>query len=442
MSTNWESQYKDAVDAETLDGVKELQTPKNDGQIIGLRKEIFDHLSELGYGKNSVESLEQLLCIGDFESSIRTSAGRNVLLDLFDGNNIDSARELFALKDDTGKVIPRDVRTGLRVVVDFDLRNHEMPMLLQEYISHMPSEDRERIEHDILITIKKMMESVPVKKIEQATDNFIKVHGEPSVEQMQKQQNRSFNTMQSSLNVSKAWMDEHLFAIGAQPDMVTGIYPQSVTRQLRPLAREIPDDEGHYTLKQLVAMLGQPKRWVKQQLKQASIRSVYRRSRDTDKVDDYYSSEDLLYLEQKKGEIPECAEDWMNEARLMRFLGRSASWVRPRLIEFSDYSETRKDKMSRSLPHYPIFVADMLKVQTAQEDAIPEKGENITITEVAKALGKTTAVTTALLKAMGEQPEPRRSRTRIVDTYPKSIVAITMRYEAVQASEKQSDFFD
>lgn len=442
MSTNWESQYEYAVDAETLDGAKELQASGHDGRIIGLRKEIFDHLSKLDYGKNSVESLEQLLCIGDSESGIRTSAGRNVLLDLFDGNNIESARKLFALKDDTGKVIPRDVRTGLRVVVDFDLRNHEMPMLLQEYISHMPSDDRERIEHDILLTIKKMMKSVLAKKIEQATDNFINVHGEPSVEQMQKQQNRSLNTMQSSLNVSKAWMDEHLFAIGAQPDIVTGIYPHSVTEQLRPLAREIPDDEDHYTLKQLVAMLGQPKRWVKQQLKQASIRSVYRRSRDTDKVDDYYSSEDLLYLEQKKGEIPECAEDWMNEARLMRFLGRSASWVRPRLVEFSDYSEARKDKMSRPLPHYPIFVADMLKIQTAQEDAIPEKGENITITEVAKALGKTTTVTTVLLKAMGRQPELRRSKTRVVETYPKSIVSIAKEYEAIHAPKELSTSID
>ncbi len=249
----------------------------------------------------------------------------------------------------------------------------------------------------------------------------------------------SVKKLSSLLSAPEEWVSTQLKLMFEKPDKQTGKYSKDVIEDLYDRSTRLLSSEGWMTVRQLAEASGQSQRWVRSHMNESKMRLKWRRDSESGEIDRYFKEDALTYLREvsAQDEIPSI-EDWMNTTRLVNYTGRSRDWLSPRLEKYSDKLEDRKH-LRGGQPSYPVYVADMLKAESDTENALPPKGDNLTLAEVANALRISQSEATELLAEMGIEKEVRLQQKgraqEAVDTYSDVIIGYTKDAERQTPAE-------
>ncbi len=254
----------------------------------------------------------------------------------------------------------------------------------------------------------------------------------------------SVKKLSSLLSAPEEWVSTQLKLMFQKPDKQTGKYSKDVIENLYDRSTRLLSSEGWMTVRQLAEASGQSQRWVRSRMNESKMRLKWRRDAESGEIDRYFKEDALTYLEEKMAEDDvQPMEDWMHIPRLVNYIGRSRDWILPRLEQYSDKAEGRRHQRGER-PSYPVYVADMLKVESDAEYALPSKGDNLTLAEVANALRISQSEATELLAEMGIEKEVRiqqKGRAQeAVDTYSDVIIGYVKDAERQSPAEIELQF--
>lgn len=197
----------------------------------------------------------------------------------------------------------------------------------------------------------------------------------------------------------REWIARRLNEAGIKPEVrrsgLTGHslmhYPSGCLDVLKKAAESRPSQGGDWlTAHAIKDIVGKSTNWVGLRLRNYTDAARYRL--DTRRVPRlHYPIEVLVALIDEADTIETApkAEDYLSTSQLAIALGKSQLWVENRIGQFDELAEIRKDAKGRLNARYPPYVLEKLSEELKTIMSYPEAEGYLTISGLAKAIGRT-----------------------------------------------------
>lgn len=193
-----------------------------------------------------------------------------------------------------------------------------------------------------------------------------------------------------------SWVEKCAYELGVYPakgrqqtsGQVSYLYPKTLIPQLRHIILSYMPQEDRVTLGDINQETGMKKSTIKKHLEQAGLTSEKRWSYTTGSLYDFYPEESTDFIKSIISELPPPAGDWLTVGTMADTLGKDYDWVKSRVVKFEDYAREKRDDNGRIRLYYPPFVLSALREEVDALDGIPFAGDQLTVSGLAIAVGK------------------------------------------------------
>lgn len=252
----------------------------------------------------------------------------------------------------------------------------------------------------------------------------------------------SAGRMAEVLGRSEGWVRKNLLSLEAKsyPGDRVGAhsYAKGQLHKLRQLSLETPFDDGWYTASGLVEATGYDREWILARLAEVGFEPEDRRSALTGRVLPYFPPEAVGVLVSARQELPKAGGDWLTTQAMMVLSGKSWGWLSRRLFSHIDDSELRLDDNGVKRRHFPPAVFESVIMEAKSLENFPEAtAEDLSLRDLARAVGHTSMWTRERLNSLGVEPESRRDKRGRVRHYFQSSLIEVLRQNSDASLEVQ-----
>lgn len=195
-------------------------------------------------------------------------------------------------------------------------------------------------------------------------------------------------------------------------------WPPAVLDALRAEATKVPDRNTWVSIAYLSRVSGKDWQWVKHQLNELGAEPATLRIPGSGKTFPHYPPEVEAEILARAKTIVRAPPGWLTANGLELATQKSANWVR-RQLTLQKTAEAAEYADEHMVPrtHYGPSVVNALLASASKKDALAEKGDYLSVSEIATAIGKSQGWTRkhlGLIQARGSQ---RRNQQGHVGTY-------------------------
>lgn len=221
--------------------------------------------------------------------------------------------------------------------------------------------------------------------------------------------------MADFLGVSRGWIDTRFILNSVLPKLTRQVSGHSPRRyfsktllpELRAYLMQHPLADDWNNLSQLVEYTGLDRQYIQKQLEKAGYIPEKRWSAYSTRLLDHYPPEALTYLYEVQSKPVPYGGDWFTVELLSERTGRSRNWLLKRLELYDSAAELRRDDTGAMREHYPPEVRLEITRQSEELSALPERGEYLNPTAIARLTGHSTLVLLGILDKLHIPPETR-----------------------------------
>lgn len=186
------------------------------------------------------------------------------------------------------------------------------------------------------------------------------------------------------------------------------LYHRGVLKDIRIINIEVPLDGDWLTIGAITERVAHDREWIENRIEELGVSCEERRSVLTGRVFDHYPSGIIDKFIEIDENGPVMAGDWTTVERISTAIpGHSYKWVQSRLEEYKQFAEIRIDDQGVSRTHFPPSVFREVMKEDEKLKNTPFSGEYITLTELARSIGKSRGWTTKRLAKTALSKEVR-----------------------------------
>lgn len=234
-----------------------------------------------------------------------------------------------------------------------------------------------------------------------------------------------------SIGRSYGYTETIIEQLAIQPDKVVKRgehrgkrYKKKKLEIIREYNMATPFDDENLNLAQLHLLLGKDREWITARLDMEGFEPETRRNGISGHAIDHYPPECLDILRSHLESVPPPPNDgWLTAQAIEELIGRSANWTRKRLEECKEVAEVRLGGQNVPRWHYPPEVVSEIIAESERARNAPEKGEYLSTSDMAKALGKSWKWVENRIDRFSELGEERTdTKGRLNMRYPPKVL--------------------